>query len=295
MTDNKSNHEGQVSDEELRWWNRALEYSSARRSLTPRETALQKLITEVRELRAQLKAARDQLGLKPDADVAEDISERMGELYDAQVENEELQLDIEELQGQVAELQDKNSKLHRRCQRAESAANLKIEEIKRKGGSFGRALAEWGYMQESEKNKELRAKVEELQKESAQFQRMNDEAQDGFNRLKKENAELLENLDLQLKGNDAMADRIEELEKGNERLKALEMDTERYWHGKADAYREALEKYADADNWAALHWTSDNRRPLGYKVAWNRLEYDHEDGWTVAERALKKGGGDDSN
>ncbi len=44
---------------------------------------------------------------------------------------------------QVAELRETVTRLNRRCQEAERAANVKVEDIRKQGGSFGRALAAW--------------------------------------------------------------------------------------------------------------------------------------------------------
>jgi len=48
-----------------------------------------------------------------------------------------------ELLAENARLKEKVSELNRRCQRAESAALAKVDEIRRSGPSLGRALAGW--------------------------------------------------------------------------------------------------------------------------------------------------------
>lgn len=49
----------------------------------------------------------------------------------------------DELLAENKNLRDKISELNRRCQRAESAALVKVEEVRKSGPSLGRALAGW--------------------------------------------------------------------------------------------------------------------------------------------------------
>lgn len=49
----------------------------------------------------------------------------------------------ERLMAENVALRETVTRLNRRCQEAESAANVKVEEIRKQGGSFGRALAAW--------------------------------------------------------------------------------------------------------------------------------------------------------
>jgi len=55
----------------------------------------------------------------------------------------------------VRRLQQTNRRLNRRCQHAESAARQTLEQQRRAGPSFGRALANWGYAQAMERVREL--------------------------------------------------------------------------------------------------------------------------------------------
>ena len=50
---------------------------------------------------------------------------------------------ISELLKTRDDLRATNKRLNRRCQDAESAARVKVEEVQRAGGSIGRALAGW--------------------------------------------------------------------------------------------------------------------------------------------------------
>lgn len=47
------------------------------------------------------------------------------------------------LSAEIVSLKETNTRLNRRCQEAERAANVKVEEIRKQGGSLGRALATW--------------------------------------------------------------------------------------------------------------------------------------------------------
>lgn len=73
------------------------------------------------------------------------------------------------LDAETSSLKETNSRLNRRCQEAESAASVKVEEVLRAGPSLGRSLACWAAADCSRKleaaileNKELKAKFFEI-------------------------------------------------------------------------------------------------------------------------------------
>jgi len=63
--------------------------------------------------------------------------------YFAPEDEDLVRQDRDALKVENAALKDKLSEMNRRCQRAESAALVKVEDCKRQGISLGRGLANW--------------------------------------------------------------------------------------------------------------------------------------------------------
>lgn len=72
--------------------------------------------------------------------------------------------DVLRLQGELSEARETISRLNRRCQEAESAASIKVEDIRKQGGSFGRALAAWSAGDQRRKAEAAEAKIVEMGK-----------------------------------------------------------------------------------------------------------------------------------
>lgn len=69
------------------------------------------------------------------------------------------------LSAEIVTLKETNTRLNRRCQEAERAANVKVEEIRKQGGSLGRALATWSAGDLRRRLEETELQVEDLQKQ----------------------------------------------------------------------------------------------------------------------------------
>jgi hypothetical protein len=64
----------------------------------------------------------------------------------------------------VAKLRETITRLNRRCQEAESAACVKVEEVQKAGPSLGRALAGWSAGNYRRKYDEAQKEIEEIKK-----------------------------------------------------------------------------------------------------------------------------------
>ena len=71
----------------------------------------------------------------------------------------------DEAASEVERLQETNRRLNRRCQSAERGLAVKVEEVERKGGSFGRALSGAAYTRVKAENAKLREHVAYLENE----------------------------------------------------------------------------------------------------------------------------------
>jgi hypothetical protein len=66
----------------------------------------------------------------------------------------------------VAKLRETITRLNRRCQEAESAACVKVEEVRKAGPSLGRALAGWAAADYRRKYEEAQKEIESLKKKT---------------------------------------------------------------------------------------------------------------------------------
>ena len=73
----------------------------------------------------------------------------------------------------VSEFKSLNRRLHRRCQRAESAVKENVEECKRQGVGLGRTLANAAYKPLEEENSNLVSQIETLKKEVSDLEDKN--------------------------------------------------------------------------------------------------------------------------
>lgn len=66
----------------------------------------------------------------------------------------------------VTKLRETLTRLNRRCQEAESAACVKVEEVRKSGPSLGRALAGWAAANYQRKYDAAQKEIEDLKKKS---------------------------------------------------------------------------------------------------------------------------------
>ena len=92
-------------------------------------------------------------------------SEQGQELISYRIENPKIAARLATVTRERDEAREANKRLNRRCQSAESGLKAKLEDIKRQGGSFGRALAASGYVMAENENAALRARVAALEAE----------------------------------------------------------------------------------------------------------------------------------
>ena len=70
--------------------------------------------------------------------------------------------DIQKFKDDIKRLTEDKQELHRRCQKAEAANQVTIDDCKRQGVSIGRSLANAGYLK-------LESEIKRLEKENGQL------------------------------------------------------------------------------------------------------------------------------